>query len=320
MNSFDPFNQPQGSTPPAGPPYPGEPSVQPQSVQGEPLYAAAPGSAPAMQRSAPVAQQMHASQQVPAPANAAGAGQAEASTQPAQLAQQPQPVQPGQSMQPNAAAMYLAPPKPPKTWMIVAIILMVTTLGFGAGFVWSTLQYIDHRDNVDSKVTTAVAEAVKEQADKDAATFLEKEKEPNRSFVGPDDYGRLSFNYPKTWSVYVDKDALRGGAYAAYLNPVTVPPVGIASQQFALRVLIEEKDYDRVVDSYKTKVERGELKSSAVKADDQNGTRLDGMFTKDIQGSAVIFKIRDKTVTMQTDANVFDKDFNALIKTITFNR
>jgi hypothetical protein len=62
------------------------------------------------------------------------------------------------------------------------------------------------------------------------------------------------------------------------------------------------------------------LKSSAVKADDQNGTRLDGSFSKDIRGSAVIFKIRDKTVTIRTDADTFRADFDALVATITFNK
>jgi len=56
-----------------------------------------------------------------------------------------------------------------------------------------------------------------------------------------------------------------------------------------------------------------------VKADGNNGTRLDGAFTKDIRGYAVIFKIRDKTLTIRTDANTFKSDFNKLINTIKFN-
>ena len=71
----------------------------------------------------------------------------------------------------------------------------------------------------------AVAEAKKEQATLDEDKFAQREKEPNRQFVGPDDYGRLTFDYPKTWSVYVARDTSRGGTYEAYLNPITVPPV-----------------------------------------------------------------------------------------------
>ena len=54
-------------------------------------------------------------------------------------------------------------------------------------------------------------------------------------------------------------------------------------------------------------------------ANGQSGTRLDGKFSDDIRGAAVIYKIRDKTAVIQTDADTFKADFDALIKTITFN-
>jgi hypothetical protein len=204
------------------------------------------------------------------------------------------------------------------TWMIVGVTFIIVTIIAGGAATWAIINYYDQKTNVDNKVDTAVATAKKDQADSDEAKFTARDKEPNRAFVGPDDYGRLSFNYPKTWSVYVNKDVTNGGTYEAYLNPVSVPPVS-AAQQYALRVTIEEKDYDKVLATYDSLVKKGDLKSSAVKAGDQNGTRLDGSFSKDIRGSAVVFKIRDKTVTLRTDADTFKADFDALIATITFN-
>lgn len=200
--------------------------------------------------------------------------------------------------------------------MIVFIVTTVIALGV---MIWALVNYFDQKNNVDTKVADAVSVAKKEQADADEAKFLERDKQPNRQFVGPEDYGRVSFDYPKTWSVYVAKDASTGGNYEAYLNPVSVPSV-VATQQYALRVTIEEKDYDQVVSSYKALVSKGDLTTSSVKADEQNGTRLDGAFSKNIRGSAVIFKIRDKTVTIRTDADTFKADFDALITTITFNK
>lgn len=204
-------------------------------------------------------------------------------------------------------------------WLIMTIVLSITTI-IAAGFlVWALINYFDQKDNVDSKVATAVATAKKEQADEDEAKFLERDKQPNRQFVGPDDYGRLTFDYPKTWSVFVEKDTTSGNVFTAYLNPVSVPPIS-SSTQVALRVTIETKDYEDAVSSYQTAVKRGDLKSSTVSADGQSGTRLDGQFSKDIRGSAVIFKIRDKTVTLRSDADTFKGDFDALIATITFNK
>jgi hypothetical protein len=204
-------------------------------------------------------------------------------------------------------------------WLITTIILAVTTIAASGFLVWALVNYFDQRDNVDSKVSLAVAEAVKEQADEDAAKFLEEEKKPNERFVGPDDYGRLQFDYPKTWSVYVEEDASTSDDFKAYLNPGEIPPLS-RTTQVALRVTIESKDYEDVVDSYQTFIRRGQLRSSTVDADGQSGTRLEGLFSNDIRGSAVIFKIRDKTVTLRSDADTFRDDFDALIGTITFNK
>lgn len=202
--------------------------------------------------------------------------------------------------------------------MIAIIGLIILVLGAGSFGIWAYLNYNEQKTNVDGKIELAEAKAEKIQADKDAAEYFEKSKEPNALFVGPDDYGRLIFNYPKTWSVYVAKDITSGGTYEAYLNPVTVPPVSDI-QRFALRVTIEEEAYDRVLDKYKSLVEDGELRSSAFSANGNNGTRFDGNFTKDIRGAATVFKLRDKTVTVRTDADTFKPDFEKLIKTINFN-
>lgn len=244
--------------------------------------------------------------------------------QPQGYAPQPQPVQPVQPAAPSYAPIPPSstaplPRKRSKLWIILTFVFIFTTIAALGGGIWALTNYFDQRDNVDSRVTAAVATAVKEQQDKDAADFLEKEKQPNRQFAGPDDYGRLSFDYPKTWSIYVANDATDGNKYEAYFNPVSVPAVSNA-QRFALRVTIETVDYDQQLKLYERLVKEGTLKSSSATADSQNGTRLEGNFTKDIKGTAVLFKIRDKTVTLRTDADTFTGDFDALLKTITFNK
>lgn len=203
--------------------------------------------------------------------------------------------------------------------VVVITILSITTAIFLGLSIWAFIGYKDQKTDVDTRVANAVSTAEKNQADADEAKFTKLEKEPNREFAGPDDYGRVTFKYPKTWSVYVDKDVTKGGTFSAYLNPVTVPPVS-NTQQFALRVTIEEKDYDKVLASYDSAVKKGDLKSSSISVNGVNGTRLDGSFSKDIRGSAAIFKIRDKTLTIRSDANTFKADFNALVTTVKFNQ
>ncbi|HEU4716121.1 MAG TPA: hypothetical protein VFS14_04825 [Candidatus Saccharimonadales bacterium] len=203
--------------------------------------------------------------------------------------------------------------------MIAIIGLVVLVLVTGSLAIWAYISFTEQKTDVDGKIDLAVAKAKNDQQTIDDKKFAEREKEPNRTFVGPDELGRLTFSYPKTWSVFVSEDASKGTTYHAYLNPVTVPPIS-EKQQYALRVTIEQKDYDQVVKTYQEKVKKGDLRSSATSANGHNGTRLDGTFSKDIRGAAVIYQIRDKTVTLRTDADTFKPDFEALIKTIDFNQ
>lgn len=203
--------------------------------------------------------------------------------------------------------------------LIAIIALSLAVAAAGAFAILAYMNYNEQKTDVDGKISLAVATAQKTQGDDDEKKFAEREKDPNNIFAGPDDYGRLTFSYPKTWSVYVASDTTNGGTYQAYLNPGVVPPVGSDSQQFAIRVTIEENTPDEVLSQYQDLVQSGDLKSSATSSHGHNGTRLDGKFTDDIRGAAVIYKIRDKTVTVRTDADTFLPDFNKLVKTIDFN-
>ena len=202
--------------------------------------------------------------------------------------------------------------------VVAAVLLGIFSLVFAGLAVWAYMSYDNQKMNVDSKVGVAVADAKKTQADSDEAKYRDLLQQPYIEFVGPDDFGRLTFNYPKTWSSFVAKDGSSGSDFEAYLNPVSVPPLG-TKQQFALRVTMNDTSYTKTLDSYQSLIKKGSLTSSTFSANGQDGTRLDGSFSKDIRGSAVIFKVRDKTLTLRTDADTFKPKFEELIKTVKFN-
>lgn len=201
---------------------------------------------------------------------------------------------------------------------VTIIGLATLVVGLGAFGIWSFVSYQDAQSDVDDKIAVAVAEGQKEQADADEKKFSEREKEPNKTFKGPDDYCGLSFSYPKTWSAYVANDTKNGGTYEAYLNPDVVNPVS-ADQQFALRVTIEQKDYDDITGTYQGRVTKGDLKQSTTSSQGNTGMRLDGNFSKNIRGAAVIYKCRAYTITVRTDADTFKPDFEKVIRTIEYN-
>jgi len=201
--------------------------------------------------------------------------------------------------------------------VISNVLLAVLTIAFGGVMVWALVNYSDQKDNVDAKVAVAVAAAKKEQSAEDEKLFLEREKAPYEQYVGPDDLGHVTFNYPKTWSVYQAKTS--GDSMDVYLHPGTVPTVQ-QGQQFALEVKVRDQSSDQILRNYESLVKRGDLKSSQVVINGFSATRLDGAFSKEMKGSIVIFKLRDKALTLQTGAETFRNDFDGVIlKSLDFN-
>lgn len=203
--------------------------------------------------------------------------------------------------------------------LIASILLGVIAAGFAGGFIWAYSSFVDQRDNTQSKVAAAVTDAKKEQATADEKILAERLKEPYSQLVGPEDLGRISLSYPRTWSVYVAKDGKNGTQYEAYLNPQSVPTVS-TSQPYATRVVVSEQRYEDSVKGYDGLVKRGDLRSSPISLNGFTGVRLDGKFSPTRSGSAVLFKVRDKTLTVASDADAFMSDFNGIVlKSLDFN-
>lgn len=204
---------------------------------------------------------------------------------------------------------------------IAIIILFLVSATFIGLFIWINSQYIDVSTDVEGQIAEAEAKARHEQEEKDLAQYAEDEKYPLRSFAGPVNYGQLSFEYPKTWSVYVAADAVKGGDYEAYLNPLIVEPISNSTVN-ALRVRIINKAFDEVVAEYQRYMEEKDsnLSVEAVTVAGTTAQRYTGTIPKsELSGVIVIFAIRDKTVIMQTDAMAFVADFDALLSTVQFN-
>ena len=200
--------------------------------------------------------------------------------------------------------------------LITSLLLGILTIVLAGTSVWAYMNYQDQKLNTDEIAAERVEVALDEQAERLGEDFAEREKQPTRQYNGPSDLGSVTFRYPKTWSVYV---AETNNKLDAYLHPNYVPKVQTA-QPFALRVLVEDKSYDTILKSYESKVKNGELKSSPVTVNGFSGIRLDGKFSNERQGSAVLFKVRDKTLTIASDSTSYVNDFNdTILDTLSFN-
>ena len=202
--------------------------------------------------------------------------------------------------------------------IVLIVILSLTTVTFLGLFIWIFVQYNDINSDVTGKIDDAVAAAKMDQAQKDEAEFAEREKDPYRSFSGPVDYGQLTFEYPKTWSVYVAADAANGGNFVAYFNPIQVS----AGEITALSVVISTNSFDSVTAEYQNYMERKDsnLTMTSVTFNGITANKYSGTIPNtDLNGYVVIFKIRDKTAILQTDSVLFEGDFNKVLDTVKFN-
>lgn len=207
----------------------------------------------------------------------------------------------------------------------VVIILLVLALIAAAVFGgWAFMSRQDFKNNSDKKAAAAVDAAKKIQADELQKAFAEQEKSPNRTYKGPTTYGSVSFNYPKTWSGYIDESA-SNEPINGYFYPVVVP--GLQSKTvYALRVELVDSDYSSVLMEHDSQIKDGSVLASAYvppkmvgMVNVQPGTRLDGALDSDTTGSMVIIKVRDKTLQVYTQSNDFLNDFSdTVLPSLTF--
>jgi hypothetical protein len=223
------------------------------------------------------------------------------------------PEQPNQTNQPDDR-----PPRRVNLFLITTIACSVLLVGAIGAFFWAYSQMNDYKDNSDTKVAAAIKTAKAEQKQADQKVFDEELKKPNQTFQGPPDFGSVTFDYPRTWSVYMAETGGGGDEVSVYFYPKTVPTVNKATP-YALRVVINNKSYDDTLKSFDSKVKKGDLSATALtlaKTDSfagYQGTRLDGQFEKTINGSVAVFKVRDKTLQLFTDNADFMNDYNNII-------
>lgn len=204
-------------------------------------------------------------------------------------------------------------------WIIITIICALTAITFIGLFIWMYNKWSDADTNVTGQIDAAVAVARSDAIAETEKEFEEREKYPYKMFSGPADLGSLTFEYPKTWSLYEEEDASNSGnEFKAYLNPDKVPPVN-SENPIALRVMILNEAYDSYVQKYQSEVEDGRMSLTVTPIGGSNANIYKGLLDNDFQGIAAIFKIRDKTVVIQTDALVFESDFNRILSTVKYN-
>ncbi len=194
---------------------------------------------------------------------------------------------------------------------LVALGLLILSI-----FLFSQLN--DATTNVEGQISQAVAIAENKKAEELEKEFAEREKQPFRSFLGPVDYGELSFEYPKTWSLYIARDAANGGDYEAYMNPVEIHAIS-NNTIYALRIFIYNRSFEDVTRGYDGSIQNGSLRLEVREINGGSVNVYSGTLPNQLVGRIAVLKIRDKTVVLQTDSELFGEDFDKIINSIKYN-
>ena len=206
-------------------------------------------------------------------------------------------------------------------FIVLAALFFASTAALAILFILKSIDYNEVKTDVDGQIAAAVSSAVEAQKEASAAQCAEDAKRPFLTFTGPVDYGSLTFEYPRNWSVFVAKNAAAGGDFEMYLNPVYVIPTNVTrdAKQNAINIVIKNAQLDSVKNSYESQVKSGKATHSTIQINGKNADRYDGAVSSSItDGSAVLIKIRDKTAIISLTSAAHRADFNALIQSVSY--
>ena len=195
--------------------------------------------------------------------------------------------------------------------LIFVILLLIGAAGFG---IWAFSGRQDYKNNSDAKVGQAVTVAKQQQTKADQAIFAQEAKQPLQAYQGPEAYGSLIVNYPKTWSAYVDASGQGGVLVNGYFAPGVVPSVNNPNSVFALQVQVLGQAYNQVVQTFNGQQQAGKLAISAYalpKLPKVVGIEVTGQIVQ--QGpttTMVVLPLRSETLEISTQGTQYLGDFN----------
>jgi hypothetical protein len=205
--------------------------------------------------------------------------------------------------------------------LVFAVLLLIVMIGFG-GWAFSSRQ--DYKNNTDQKITAAVTVAKQQESSAKDVAFAEAEKNPLRTYNGPEAYGSIVAQYPKTWSGYVDDTGNDSGALVdGYFYPGIVPSLTNTSSVFALRIQVTSQSYSDSLTAFTSLQQTGKLTISAYalpKLPKTVGVKVVGLLPNSKSGEMVVLPLRDKTLELWTEGSQFTPDFeNNILPNFSFS-
>lgn len=201
--------------------------------------------------------------------------------------------------------------------LVLTILLLIGAIAFGG---WAYLSRTDYKNNTYAKIADAVTIAKQKEGTAKDAQFLQDEKKPLRTFQGPEAYGSIKIDYPKTWSGYVDTKGNGSVFVDGYFAPNIVPAIGDANSIFSLRVQVLQQPYDQALTLIKSTATNSSVVVPPVitpyvlpKVPGTVGIKISGTLVNGKQGTMIALPLRAQTIEIWAETSQFTPDFENLI-------
>lgn len=203
--------------------------------------------------------------------------------------------------------------------LIFSSVMLVAAIVFGG---WAYMSRQDYKSNTDAKIKDAVVIAKQEEGTKKDKQFIEKEKNPLRTYQGPSSYGSVIIKYPKTWSAYVKDSGDSSSPVDGFFHPSYVPNADSQSNSFALRLQVVNQSYADTLNRYTSMQQSGKVTVTPYalpKIPKTVGAQIRGEIENDKQGTVVILPLRAGAVLLWSEGTQFQNDFqNIILPNVTF--
>lgn len=204
--------------------------------------------------------------------------------------------------------------------LILTVLLLVGAIGFGA---WAYQERQKYKTNTDALVAVAVDAAKQAANAAKEKDFLERVKQPYKTYQGPDATGSLVVVFPKTWSGYVDDSGSGAARLDGYFAPGVVPPATNPNSIFALRLQVVEQSYDKVLESFVSQQRSGKLNISVYalpKLPQIVGVQVKGELSNKKTVTMVVLPLRADTLQIWTEGSQYLHDFNTdILPNVSFS-
>lgn len=199
----------------------------------------------------------------------------------------------------------------------LTVVLLIAAIVFGA---WAYSSRQDYKNNVDAKINAAVQVAKQQESNAKDQQFAQEEKNPLKTYNGPEAFGSLAVAYPKTWSGYVvASDSGSNSPMDGYFYPGVVPSVSDQGSVYALRISVLGQSYSQTIQnlsSLQTSANAPTVTPYALpKVPQTVGVKVTGTLPVSNQrsGTMVILPLRSQTLEIWTEGDQFASDFNNII-------